>query len=46
VTEIGGKYKIESSLGRGAFGVVYKCINKETGDIVAVKTLRRANESN
>ena len=35
------KYKIGKSLGEGAFGSVVKAINEETGQVVAVKRMKR-----
>jgi len=34
---VDGKYKIVSILGRGGYGEIYSCKDKETNDIVAVK---------
>ena len=31
------KYKILERLGEGAFGKVYKALNKSTGEVVAIK---------
>jgi serine/threonine protein kinase len=33
------KYKILEMLGEGAFGKVYKALNKKTGETVAIKKL-------
>ncbi|EAR91942.2 Serine/Threonine kinase domain protein (macronuclear) [Tetrahymena thermophila SB210] len=44
LTEI-GNYKIESYLGRGAYGVVYKCVHNETNQVVAIKTLRKITKT-
>ncbi|KEG10437.1 kinase [Trypanosoma grayi] len=40
----GERYQRVSRLGRGGFGTVYKCINLETGQLVAVKEVRLAAE--
>ena len=31
------KYKLLEQVGNGSFGVVYKAVNKETGEVVAIK---------
>lgn len=37
------KYEIISIVGEGAYGVVLKCRNKETGEIVAVKKFKESD---
>ena len=34
------KYEVVGVVGEGAYGVVLKCRNKETGDVVAVKKFK------
>jgi len=34
-------YNVERTIGDGAFGVVYQCIDKETGERVAVKKIKQ-----
>ena len=34
------KYKVIKKLGEGAFGVVTKCLNTETNELVAIKRLK------
>lgn len=31
------KYKLLEQVGNGSFGVVYKAVNKDTGEVVAIK---------
>lgn len=38
--QINYRYEIVSKLGRGAFGVVLKCIDHKTKDVVALKILK------
>jgi len=35
------RYKIVKNLGDGTYGTVYKAENKETGEIVAIKKMKR-----
>lgn len=35
------KYKIVKRLGEGAYGVVMKCINQETQEVVAIKRMKQ-----
>lgn len=37
------RYEIISIVGEGAYGVVLKCRNKETGEIVAVKKFKESD---
>lgn len=39
------KYEVVGVVGEGAYGVVLKCRNKLTGDVVAVKKVRASNLS-
>ncbi len=39
----GGKYKLESILGQGGFGVTYKAFHQDLGQSVVIKTLLSAN---
>lgn len=34
------KYKIVKKLGEGAFGIVVKCINQQTQELVAIKKMK------
>lgn len=34
------KYEIQGLVGEGAFGIVYKARNKDTGEIVAIKKFK------
>lgn len=36
------QYQVLEELGSGSFGVVYKAIERATGDIVAIKLVSRA----
>lgn len=38
------KYERSEKLGEGTYGVVYKCKNKQTGEIVALKKIRLEKE--
>lgn len=38
-------YKVSKVLGKGAFGVVYECISKKTGEELAVKVIRKRHFS-
>ncbi len=35
------KYKIEKVMGDGAYGVVYRAVDKYTGEVVAIKKLKK-----
>ena len=37
------EYKLQDKLGQGAFGSVYKCLNKENNKYVALKIIDKAN---
>lgn len=37
------KYEVESVVGEGAYGVVLKCKNKETGELVAIKKFKETD---
>jgi serine/threonine protein kinase len=39
-----GRYRVESEIGRGAMGAVYKGLDPSTGDIVAIKTISLSRE--
>jgi serine/threonine protein kinase len=38
------KYERLEKLGEGTYGVVYKALNKETGELVAIKKIRLEKE--
>ena len=38
------KYEVVGVVGEGAYGVVLKCRNKETDEIVAVKKFKESDE--
>ncbi|CAG9332323.1 unnamed protein product [Blepharisma stoltei] len=38
------RYEIQSELGRGAFGIVLKCIDHKSSEIVAVKLMKNMSE--
>ena len=38
--ETSSKYKLLEQVGNGSFGVVYKAINKDSGEVVAIKEVR------
>lgn len=38
------KYEVLGVVGEGAYGVVLKCRNKETGDIVAIKKFKESED--
>lgn len=37
------KYEVISVVGEGAYGVVLKCKNKETGELVAIKKFKESD---
>ena len=41
ITKLEDDYKLESELGKGTYGVVYKAVHKLTGEIRAVKQISR-----
>jgi len=40
--EIGARYQIQSRLGEGGIGVVYRALDRQTDSVVAIKVLREA----
>lgn len=36
------KYKLLEQVGNGSFGIVYKAVNKDTGEVVAIKEVHNA----
>jgi cyclin-dependent kinase-like len=38
------KYDILGVIGEGAYGIVLKCMNKETNDILAIKKFKETEE--
>jgi len=43
--KISSKYTLGEKIGQGGFGVVYACMNSETGETVAVKSIKLRNLS-
>lgn len=43
---IGGRYEIEKSLGRGGMGKVYKVLDRQTGETLALKMIRSQYQAN
>eukprot|EP00026_Physarum_polycephalum_P013127 Phypoly_transcript_13499.p1 GENE.Phypoly_transcript_13499~~Phypoly_transcript_13499.p1 ORF type:complete len:187 (+),score=17.56 Phypoly_transcript_13499:35-595(+) len=41
-SEFLGKYQVGDSIGHGAFGKVYRALNVETGDFIAIKQIEKA----
>jgi serine/threonine protein kinase len=39
------KYKIIKKLGEGAYGIVLKCVNTETNELVAIKKMKTKSSS-
>jgi hypothetical protein len=40
---IKSRYKFTKNLGSGSFGTVYKCQDKFSGDLKAIKAIKKAN---
>jgi cyclin-dependent kinase-like len=38
------KYEVLGVVGEGAYGIVYKCRNKETNEFVAIKKFKETND--
>ncbi len=38
------KYEIQGIVGEGAYGIVYKAKNKETGEVVAIKKFKESED--
>ena len=38
------KYEVIGVVGEGAYGIVYKCKNKETGQFVAIKKFKETED--
>ena len=38
------KYEVLCVVGEGAYGIVYKCRNKETNEIVAIKKFKETED--
>ena len=38
------KYEVLGVVGEGAYGIVYKCKNKETGKYVAIKKFKETDD--
>jgi eukaryotic-like serine/threonine-protein kinase len=43
---IGQRYQLETIIGRGGMGVVYKSVDTQTGEPVAVKQLQAVSNPN
>jgi serine/threonine protein kinase len=39
------KYKLLEQVGNGSFGVVYKAVHKDTGEVVAIKEVHMATHA-
>jgi len=44
INKMQSKYEVIGIVGEGAYGVVYKCKNKETGDFVALKKFKEIED--
>ncbi|KAH9293092.1 hypothetical protein KI387_041704, partial [Taxus chinensis] len=40
------EYHLQEEIGRGAFGIIYRCVNTETGGVFACKTILDADTQN
>jgi serine/threonine protein kinase len=38
-----GQFQLGDCIGKGAFGAVYRGLNSETGEVVAIKQVKMAN---
>lgn len=38
------KYEIQGIVGEGAYGIVYKAKNKDSGEVVAIKKFKESEE--
>eukprot|EP01062_Namystynia_karyoxenos_P078193 TRINITY_DN800_c0_g2_i1.p1 TRINITY_DN800_c0_g2~~TRINITY_DN800_c0_g2_i1.p1 ORF type:complete len:330 (+),score=116.92 TRINITY_DN800_c0_g2_i1:87-992(+) len=41
LSTIGSRYEVQKQIGDGSYGVVVKALQKETGDVVAIKKMKR-----